>query len=232
MAKRKASSMSRSRRTRRGRARKAPRKMRMSRAVNQSVYKFSRYCNASAYTIFVGVGQTAAFTGHQVTLADLGTSLTEFNQLFDQYRIMKIHYTFNLITNPDNSNQLNGSGATLATWWPRFWYDSDKDDSVAPSSINAFRERQGVKCAYLSAGKVVRFAVKPYVNMTVGQSMAAPATFSRSPIASPWLDMTDTACPHVGMKAILDCFGVALAAGTGYLLNIDVKIDFECRKLQ
>lgn len=226
MVKRKASSgLSRPRKKARTGRRKSGR-ARLSRLVRMPMYKFSRWVNAQNQDSLSA--NAAAFGFGKEFILNHIAGATDFGNLFDQYKIIKVEVYFHLQTNPDAPYDINTTATPVINqnnWYPKIWYAADHDDSSTPT-LAQMKEYQGVKCKVLEPNKMVKFTVRPrpliqtyYTALNSGYALAK---------ADMWLDMNNTSIPHYGMKCVIDSEGII--PNNRHIVRIDYKYFCEFRQ--
>lgn len=140
---------------------------------------------------------------------------SEFDALYDSYRIMSVKYTFFPLA---NSHDMAGLDSTLnyGQMQPLF-YVIDYDDAT-PYNINQMFQCAGMKS--VQYGK--RFAIKfrPHVNTDV----STPISLSRQSVKSPWLDIANTTTQHFGVKFhIDDCH---IGTNNLYVVHTECCVEF------
>lgn len=137
---------------------------------------------------YTGVTSPAAaptFFGYEFKLTDL-PDYTEFTNLFDEYKIMrvKVYFLPNVYTQ-------NTSIANLVPW---FLITVDKDDSSAPTSFNSMLSYPGCKITSMQRKQYVSFV--PRVATAVYGGPVVTSYGSKSM----YLDCGSPGVPHYGLK--------------------------------
>lgn len=155
---------------------------------------------------------------------------SDFTSLFDMYRITKVTYKFQLITNPDSASPFNVA-ATAPTnyynnptnWFPKMWYVMDYDGGTT-ETLNSIRERQGVKCRILRPDKEIKISFTPKCRVltykTADTEGYAPKSIK--------VDMNDTDVPHYGMAVVFDTNGHDPNNDYPFKIAVERKITFQC----
>lgn len=141
-------------------------------------------------------------------------SVTEFQNLFDRYRIVKAVVTFKMTSNPDNGDVNNA-------FYPTLWYYTDYDD-IDTVGLTFIREIQGVKRRVLQPNREVRIVLRPKPLQTV-YNTAIASGYSIPRGKSPWIDLANSDVPHYGLKTCIDFEGVS-TAGTLPLIKMNVQL--------
>lgn len=210
-------------RKRRGRPSTRRTKMRLHRKAGlnaDTIYNFTRYTVPLSLVQSNTAVQTIPFV--QTFALDQVQGHSDFVTLFDLYKIDKVDYYMQLLTNPDSfANQATGmTNANNASWYPTIWYIQDYDDQV-PSSLALIKEKQGVKRKILKPNEMVKFTIYPKFQKATYQLAPVPpatvGTLGYGP-ATGWLDCNDNIVPHFGFKGCVDFHGI----NTNTQWNIEV----------
>jgi len=165
-----------------------------------SIYKFSRYAAPLSMITNTTQVQSIPWT-QQFQLTDV-VNYTDFTTLFDNYKIDKVVYQMQLLTNPeafvDITPSLTNKG--VEHWYPVMWYVMDNDDSAVPT-LAQLREKQGIKRKVLKPNQIISFTVYPKFQK---QTYAGPGGLVGYGPASGWLDCADAGVPHYGIKGCVD----------------------------
>lgn len=193
-----------------------------------NTHRFSRYANTSPSVVSIGDGTITQFNNnHTFTLGSL-VNASEFQQLFDQYRIDKVIVTYQLITNPDANNYTNSAAlVNQSNWYPTVWYCPDYDDSAA-TNISEMKERIGVKNRILYPNRKLYFVVRPKVLV---QTYRTAVSTGYAP-KSLFIDMTNMDIPHYGLKTVIDFAGIAPASAQKYQILQEFKYFFTCKNVR
>lgn len=171
-----------------------------TRKLNQiTPYKFTRY-SAPLQMIMSNTAVQSIGWNQQFKLTDV-VNYTDFTTLFDSYKIEKVDFYMQLLTNPEGFTEVNPGQTNLANeaWYPIMWYVLDDDDSVNPT-LAQLREKQGVRRKVLRPNKIIKFTVYPKFQKVV----YATATTTGYGPAKGWLDCADAGVPHYGIKGCVD----------------------------
>lgn len=120
------------------------------------------------------------------------TNFTEFQALFDEYKISSA----NIKISPNTTIAQSATSQNI----PYLEWISDHDDAVAPN-IATFRERMGIHTKYFNAT----------TNSTVMTCKPRPVTpvysFAgnsyQTPNRAPWIDCTNAAVTHYAIKGVI-----------------------------
>jgi len=210
----------------RSRSRSRPRAVtRLNRVRAQGTHSFSRHCAAQT----VDINGLFLARQYEVQFNDMIQS-SDFTSLFDMYRITKVTFKFQLITNPDSSNPLNINAGSTTTyynnptnWFPKLWYVMDYDGG-ATETLNSIRERQGVKCRILRPNKEIKISFVPKCRVltykTADTEGYAPKNIK--------IDMNDTDVPHYGLAVVFDTNGLDPNDTYPFKVAVERKITFQC----
>lgn len=133
---------------------------------------------------------------------------SELTALYDQYMIVGVKTTFQLMTNPDATTWLNsGSNNNASNYYPKLFYCRDYDNN-AVESTNDLRERNNTKVKVMQPNKVISVYTRPAVRNNIYLDGVTPAT---SPIWNQWIDCSTTTVPHYGLKYSMDFLGLTSA---------------------
>lgn len=132
-----------------------------------------------------GVGGALSFSLNQLP------NVTEFTQLFDQYRINKVVLKFLPVI-----NQINVDANSNNMIVPFFYTVIDYDDGSAPTSGADLQ--QYASCKVVSANKPFTRVVIPRTSTPVYRSGVSAAYLSNN--ARQWIDCNYVDVPHYGVK--------------------------------
>jgi len=155
---------------------------------------------------------------------------TEFQSMYDRYRITHVQLQFTLVTNPDSTLNLNKdpAGAPLwqpTNWYPKLWYVKDYDDS-STIDIAAMKERANAKNFILKPDRIYKINVKPAI---LAKSYATALTDGYAPKWKQWVDMATTNVEHYGIKFIIDCQGQDPQDSYPFKIRVEEKYFFTCK---
>ena len=192
-------------------------RVRRSRKLTQStVYRYSRWADAGATLASSLLSSGYAFTGS----LDNVQGYTEFQNLYDQFKITGVLVTFQLINHPDVATNLNdGSTFNSTNWFPKLWYITDSDDNTTPT-LAGMRERQGVKVRILRPNQTVKMFLHPKVLV---QTYRTSTSTGYAP-KSMFLDMaTGYNVPHYALKYVVDANGQSPSASFPFTVRVEYK---------
>lgn len=181
---------------------KRPKGRRAARLMKYNVHMYKRMATAVNFTM--SSGATAYNNTIAFTLSDVRNA-AELTALYDQYMIVGVKLTFQLIVNPDGNNALNsGTISNANNFYPKLFYVRDYDD-LGVEATNDLRERNNVKTRILRPNQNVTIYVRPAVR---NQLYLDGVTAANSPIWKQWLDCSTNNVPHYGLKFSVDFLGV------------------------
>jgi hypothetical protein len=170
----------------------------------------------------VSIGQNAAgldtLAAFKFRLSDL-TNSTEFTNLFDEYRIVKVELTFRWDHAPATV------GAALNLGVPPFYTVVDYDDASTPAVITDLFQYESCKMWDLSKGPAV-VVVHPKISTAAyGAGVFTSYTNTRS-----WVDNASPSVDHYGAKYGFQTslWGAGGPTYYGYLTTVE-KVFLECR---
>lgn len=165
-------------RVRRGRGRKG--------VVSQPVHYYTRSQFASSIvTVTAG---TDAFFASPFQLSNLA-DVTDFTNLYDMYKIMKVSYTLMPRGNSSDVGLLAGAGGMT-----RVCSVLDYDDSLAPVSFNQMVQYNNIKWTSSTKNHSRTFVPKFLREVSTGLGTTA------SEIATGWINCTNSTVYHRGIK--------------------------------
>jgi len=208
--------------------RKSLRKSRVPRkCTSLSVHSYSRYGTpASDLTL---VSATELDYAELFQLQNIA-GYTEFNNLYDRYRITCVQVQITLVNNPDSIIKPNGDNSsnvqwTGTNWYPKLWWVNDYDDNQ-PIDLIAMRERSGVRSFVLRPNKMFKINVRPSV---LNQTYRTLTTTGYTPKWGQWIDMAQVNVPYFGLKWILDTQGLPPLATHPFMVRVERKYFFTCK---
>lgn len=185
----------------------------------RGIHTFRRYSTVED-TKQVAAGYTELNDSKIFYLYDVG-NYTEFTPLFDQYRIMGVTVSVQLITNPDSTNATNPNTVVTNNLnvYPKFWYINDADDS-SPETLAQMRQRDKVRHFVLRPNKEFKIFVRPSI---LNQLYRTSLTTGYSPKWRQWIDCGNTDVPHYCLKYIIDTNGVNYVAAPSYQVRLTYR---------
>lgn len=156
---------------------------------------------------------------------DLLPNYTEFENLYDQFKITGVRMTFTYSNNVSNLSSNTGStvaGANVAL--PFLYWCYDIDDNSLPSNLNEMRQYESCKSRRLD--RPVKVWVKPrYLTMAYASAISTAYT-----VGDPkrWIDIANHETPHYGVKFCLDPIFTVSDNAIG-MLRCEMKFYLLCR---
>jgi len=145
---------------------------------------------------------------------------SDFQNMYDQYRIKKIVVRFYLSWNDTN----NSTGAKEVN--PVFTIAQDNVDNVAPSTETELRQYNTQKDFQLSGNRYTTKVYPKIVNEVLGSTGTAAAVGSA---ASQWIQTANPSIPHYGLKLwmnLLDFYSNTTALGN-MLITCDYHLEMK-----
>lgn len=172
------------------------------------VHYFSRWVRA-VDTTTLSTALTEVSHSYLFRLSDVD-NVSDFTNLFDNYRIIGVKLTFRLMTNPDSSNFLNSTVFTQgANFYPKLWWSFDNDDGTS-LSVAQIRERNNAKCRVLYPNKMLKIYVKyPRPADEIQGNTGTAFVASSKGIWLRTINANEVDTPHFGLKVALDKMGLA-----------------------
>lgn len=182
-------------------------------------FKVMRWSSASTPNCHVQhVGDDIGFSGTSTTTFALSNvnGFSELVNLFDNFLVHSVQYRWVLNRNPDYATATGNKG-----FHPRIVWTHDFNDS-APISRDAIYQRANLKEHFFSENSACSswYSLKPACLI---QLYEGPAAAAYGPKWKQWLDTSDNATPHYGIKYSWDNLF------TGVTLRLEAKIMFECK---
>lgn len=207
------------------RSRSASRGRRRSTVRVQGAHTFSRRCAA----ITEEMNGTFLARSYEVSFGD-AVQHTDFSSLFDQYRITKVVFTIQMVTNPNSIQVTNASGNGIndnriqnTNWFPKVWYVVDHDGGPT-ETIATIKERQGVKCRILRPDEMIKISFTPMCR-TLTYSTSTSTGYSPKNIK---IDMSDTNVEHYGLQVVFDSNGLDPSDTYPFRFVVERKLHFTC----
>lgn len=153
------------------------------------------------------------------TLSDVLNS-SEYTNLFDSYRIVKVQMTFDPLVN--NVSVQQGSTGSQAFECPDVYFSTDDDDISTPSKSELL-QRPGV--IIKPATKKCVMNLVPQVSREIYRGLAQTAY--EIPNKLIWLDAAYADVPHFGFKGLIEATGASTdAVKFGYNINVKYVLQF------
>lgn len=180
-------------------------------SINRAPISYTREIPLNNLTIGTGSNWMAfasAFTVSQLP------NLTEFNSLFDCYRIRCIIAKWRLVQPPEAQNT-----PATSQFYPDIYVTVDHDDATVPTSVDYVLQYGKCKRGLLRPNRWFRYKFYPTAALqlyrTATTTAYAPAKNSM------WLDLTQTDTPYYGLKGIISNEASGLTTAN---LNIEYHI--------
>lgn len=187
-------------RTRRARVQKSMISLQNNR---YNVHCYKRWAASDSFVATTGIG-----TAYSKLFAMSETiNYGELVALYDQYKIMGVKMTFQLINNPDANTAPNSSTLASSTnYYPKLWYVRDYDD-IGADTIVDLKQRNNVKCVTMLPNRIVSCYLRP---ATKGYTYLDGVTPGYSADWGKWIDCTNPTVPHYGVKFAIDFLGLTI----------------------
>lgn len=143
---------------------------------------------------------------------------SEFQALFDQYRIKKVNYQIYWSQNLDNT----GVSAPI----PVLHLVNDYD-STGAFSKDQILQHSDCKTYQVKEGSPIRWSVYPKVRV---DALLTTELFSSSAwvVSKPWLDTSSPTIQHLGTRVYVDNLSRASAGDLGtFLFKVEYELDFK-----
>lgn len=181
---------------------RANRGMVLTRAIGSKIHYFKR---TAYYSGFV-TGSTVIDTlGSLIFQLQNVPNAGEFQALFDQYRINGVKVVF--------MPRANSAEAGTNQGLVKFFSCIDYDDNTAPTSINDILQYENMKCTNVTRDH------KRYLVPKIAREVYNSATTTAYSSGTGWIDCTNAAVPHYGIKYALQ----QLPAGAQ---SMDIKVTY------
>lgn len=109
-------------------------------------------------------------------------------------------------------------------------YFTDHDDA-SPPSLAQLRERMGMKCKTFVNGRYVGIKCNPSVNTTVVKNATA-GTSSSAPKWGQWIDNSDNATDHFGIKGVFRGYNLVAPTSLKESIMFDIALVVELKDFQ
>lgn len=205
----------RQRRRRTTRARRILRKPRRTVAGGQlRMVRWSSYVAPNVHLNLVGNDTVPSGTGVAGFALNNVNAFNEIVNLFDNYRITKVLYRWVILRDPEQATTTANKGL-----FPRINWTHDFNDSTIISR-DAIYQRSNMREAWFSESNMKSrwFTLKPAVVATIYESTIANAY---APKWKQWLDTSDNATPHFGIKYAYD----SLYLGVNLVMEAKIFIE-------
>lgn len=182
------------------------------------------------------VGTSVLSINNSVTEMDVGQFFTldslpnvsEFSNLFDQYRIARVIIQLKLVAPPESIYYpAAGNTGNFGNFYPTVWWVTDKDDS-GQYTLAQIKEVQGVKHRVLFPNRELTMSFTPTV---LNQMYRTSLTTGYAPKRATYIDIAQPNVPHYSNKFVVDLEGITSAASLTEKIKIKMNIRylFSCR---
>lgn len=150
--------------------------------------------------------------------SDVLPDVTDFSNLFDQWRLKKVIVRFDFAAGYNNS-------ASTPIIMPSVWYVSDYDDPNSLSLTNMLQYPQvQVHNFYKNGYEPLQVSLSPKPLRDVAGAGVSTG-YGPMPVA-PWLRTADMSLPHYGMKFALDWMGKSQSSQVQMIASIWYELEF------
>lgn len=175
-----------------------------------------------------GLGYVFGYLNGAFTYAPSVPSASEFQALFDYYKISAVKLQIFFCKN--TSDQSGGSTIGM----PILIMANDFDDVAEPMTLATMNQRVGVRHVQFSAdnSKGITQYIKPRPSTVVVQTDPATGILSSAnagvPMGSTWLDVAQSNIVHSGIKIFYDNQGLTTATNLGNITFVfDICYEFK-----
>jgi len=190
-----------------------------------NLHHYSRF---TLNPLMISCAGTTEVGSLQFTLDQIA-GFSEFVAMYDQYKLMKVVLSVQLVNNPDSTWDLNANHTSAANngtnWFPKFWYIRDYDGGGS-DTMTQIKERQGVKFFVLKPNMTKSIVIRP---MATVQTYRTATSTGYSP-KKLWIDMANgTDVPHYGLNYIVDALGQDPNDTYPFVVRVERKFYFACK---
>lgn len=231
------------------RRRTTMRRMRRVRRVGIGIHKYKRYVTGlQAWTTnttnslsvdgsmvmssVVNQSETDFAMGFRFT--DL-KNMTEFSNLYDQYKITGVKFMIQMINSPDASTGPNGGGAgnfNRTNFYPRLHWAIDRDDALV-ESVSQIKERQRSRNCVMRPNKIVKIWIPAPTALQSVASGGSSSTVTAGLKSAPWLDIAQNQVTHYGLKCGIEYLGLTPdTANQLWYYKIEAQYYFKCKDVR
>lgn len=147
-----------------------------------------------------------------------GPAVTDFTNLFDEYRINSVTIIFRLEVDPSAQSGPTAVYPRLTTW-------KDYNDTAVPANIDEVRQRQAKQISTLFPGKNIVRKVRPAVQTAILKSPSGVTV--NAPKWNQWLPCSITDVEHLGMKYCIERW-----SSVNYTINVLFRYHLSCRMVR
>lgn len=151
---------------------------------------------------------------------------SEFNALFDQFRLNAVMFQIKMVSNPDSAITPGVNTTNYGNFYPTIWYCPDHDDN-AILTVAQLKEFERVRHKVLRPNQELNIMLRPTTLSQVYNTTTAAGyacNFRRS-----WLDVATPSIPHFGLKFAIDFEGLNNTIVQGFSFKINAKYYFQCK---
>jgi len=198
-------------------------KYRIRRSPSLKVHSFTRNSRQSSIDLSQSIPYPTWFPRNFVFALDAVINVSDFKNLFDQFKISKVKVTMRWTPRAatyNSTNTLAGTGA----YNPVLYYFTDHTDSDLVGTMDDMLETQKHRSRRLIPGRPIVIYVKPAV---LAQAYQTALSTSYGPKWNMRLSMDDSATPHYGLKMGVSKLDQDLGA-----IACDIKYYFTCYGVQ
>lgn len=181
------------------------------------VHRFTR-SKGETLTIYPAAGNPYAGYAFSFKASDV-RSWSDFENLYDQFKVTHVQVLLTLRQNPDTMNLVATSLANLQQ--PRLFYVIDDTDSTAVFAPSEIKEYGRHKTVMMSQNRAVKINVKPKVQQPMYKSALANAYAPKRP---PWMRIEDGNAPLYGLKIAFENIGDST------VVDVEIKYWFRCKQ--
>lgn len=145
-------------------------------------------------------------------------AVTDFTNLFDEYRINSVTVIIRLEVDPSAQAAPTAVYPRLTTW-------KDYNDTAIPASIDEVRTRQAKQISTLYPGKNVVRKVRPAVQTAILKSPSGVTV--NAPKWNQWLPCSVTDVEHLGLKYCIERW-----SSVNYTINVLFRYHISCRMVR
>jgi len=149
---------------------------------------------------------------------------TDFTGLYDQYRIRAVKCLFTPLSVVSTILQTSGAPQIQI---PTLMTAIDYDDDTAPSTASVIRQYQTCHTHHYS--ELNKPHVRYFTPACLAQMYESVSATAYSPKFGQWIDMTDSATPHYGLKCLISTPSIATSVdlNCGYQIEVCYYLEFK-----
>jgi len=190
-----------------------------------NLHHYSRY---TLNPLMISCATTTEVGSLQFTLDQIA-GFSEFVAMYDQYKLLKVVLSIQLVTNPNAAYPLGSTISSVtvnpSNYFPKFWYIRDYDGGGS-DTMTQIKERQGAKFFVLKPNVTKSITIRP---MATVQTYRTSTSTGYSPKRL-WIDMANgTDVPHYGLNYIVDALGQDPSDTYPFVVRMERKFYFACK---